>query len=176
MFPFYPYEQGIAPGGTFCVFDVPKVGRFGVSICYDLWFPEVARSLAFLGAEAVFTPSLTNTIDREVELSLARANAAANQSYVVNVNGAGDLGFGRSIVCGPGGEIAHACGSGREIFALELDLDYVARVRERGWNGLGQTLKSIRDSKISFPPYEQGARAPAWDALGALKKPESGII
>jgi len=32
-------------GGTeFCVFDVPEVGRFGLSICYDMWFPEKPRA------------------------------------------------------------------------------------------------------------------------------------
>ncbi|MCB1940612.1 MAG: carbon-nitrogen hydrolase family protein, partial [Candidatus Accumulibacter sp.] len=37
MFPFLPYEMGIKPGTEFCVFDVPNIGRFGVSICYDMW-------------------------------------------------------------------------------------------------------------------------------------------
>ena len=35
MYPFLPYEQGVAAGNEVCVFDVPDVGRFGVSICYD---------------------------------------------------------------------------------------------------------------------------------------------
>ena len=35
MFPFLPYETGVQAGSEFCVFDVPDVGRFGVSICYD---------------------------------------------------------------------------------------------------------------------------------------------
>ncbi len=43
MFPFLPYEAGIAAGTEFCVFDVPDVGRFGLSICYDMWFPETTR-------------------------------------------------------------------------------------------------------------------------------------
>src|SRR6516164_3150798 len=38
MFPFQPYETGVKPGVEFVVFDVPKVGRFGISICYDMWF------------------------------------------------------------------------------------------------------------------------------------------
>ena len=37
MFPFRPYEQDAAAGAEFCVFDVPGVGRFGLSICYDIW-------------------------------------------------------------------------------------------------------------------------------------------
>ncbi|MBI1329721.1 MAG: carbon-nitrogen hydrolase family protein [Alphaproteobacteria bacterium] len=170
MYPFYPYEEGVTPGDAFGVFDVPGVGRFGLSICYDIWFPEITRTLAFQGVEVVINPSLTNTIDREVELSIVRANAAMNQCYVFNVNCAGDLGFGRSIVCGPGGEVMYQAGTSREIFALELDLDLAARVRERGWHGLGQVLKSFRDNKIQFPPYAEGARSETFEALGPLEK------
>ena len=173
MFPFYPYEEGVTGGDRLCVFDVPGVGRFGLSICYDIWFPEITRSLAFMGADVVINPSLTNTVDRDAELALVRASAASNQCYVFNVNGAGKLGWGRSIVCGPGGEILYQAQANQELFALELDLDYVARVRERGWNGLGQVLKSFRDHPIAWPAYAPGAQSAALDALGPLKKPES---
>lgn len=173
LFPFYPYEQGVSPGNSFCVFEVPGVGKLGLSICYDIWFPEVTRTLVFEGAEIVINPSLTNTIDRDAELAIVRASAAMNQCFVFNVNGAGDLGLGRSIVCGPGGEVMYQAGAGREIFALELDLDYLTQVRERGWHGLGQVLKSWRDSTLRYPPYEKGARSPAFETLGALEKPRS---
>ena len=63
---------------------------------------------------------------------------------------------------------------GREVFALELDFDNVARARERGWHGLGQALKSFRDSAVSFPPYAPGARSAALDKLGPLELPGSG--
>ncbi len=175
MFPFTPYEQGVTGGNTFCTFDVPGAGRFGLSICYDIWFGETTRTLVWQGAEILINPSLTNTIDRDVELSIARAAAATNQCYVFNVNGAGKQGFGRSIVCGPGGEILHQAGSGREIMAFELDLDVVAQVRERGWHGLGQPLKSFRDNEVAFPPYARGAHSPALDALGPLAVPKSHL-
>jgi predicted amidohydrolase len=172
MFPFVPYEKDIAPGDGFCVFDIAGAGRFGLTICYDIWFPETTRTLAWMGAEVLINPSLTNTIDRDVELAIARASAATNQCYVVNVNGAGRQGFGRSIACGPGGEVMHQAGSGREVFAVELDLDSVTRVRERGWHGLGQPLKSFRDREMQFPPYAKGARSPSLDALGPLELPK----
>ena len=70
MFPFQPYEQGIEPGHEFLTFDVPGVGRFGLSVCYDMWFPETSRTLAALGAEVILHPTLTDTIDRDVELSI----------------------------------------------------------------------------------------------------------
>ena len=60
-----------------------------------------------------------------------------------------------------------------QVIALDLDLDYVRRVRRRGWHGIAQTLKSFRDGPRSFPPYEAGARSPYLDDLGALEKPQA---
>lgn len=171
VYPFLPYERGVLGGSTCTVFDVPGVARFGVSICYDMWFPETTRTLASLGAEVILHPSLTNTIDRDVEISIARASAATNQAYFIDVNCAGRLGFGRSCAFGPGGELLHQAGAAREIIALELDLDYVRRVRERGWNGLCQTLKSFRDTPVSFPAYAGGQALPGLASLGPLALP-----
>ena len=72
-FPWRPYEPYL-PGDRFVVFDLP-VGRIGVSICYDAWFPEVARHLAWMGAEVIVNPTQTTTCDRDQEVVLARANA-----------------------------------------------------------------------------------------------------
>jgi predicted amidohydrolase len=63
MFPFYPYETGVTQV-HYCVFDVPNVARFGVSICYDMWFPETIRTLVTMGA-VILHPTLTGTIDRK---------------------------------------------------------------------------------------------------------------
>ncbi len=172
MFPFLPYEQGVAAGGEFVTFDVPNVGRFGVSICYDMWFPETTRTLAFQGAEVIIHPTMTNTIDRDAELAIARASAAQNQLYFIDINVAGRLGFGRSIAYGPGGELLHAAGTGHEAIALELNFEHVRHVRERGWNGIGQTLKSFRDTPIDYPQYRSGARkSPSLESLGRLERP-----
>jgi predicted amidohydrolase len=173
MYPFLPYEQGVTPGTEPVVFDVPGVGRFGLSICYDMWFPETTRTLAWMGAEVILHPSLTNTIDREAEKAISRATAAINQCYFLDLNGAGDLGFGRSAFYGPGGEVIWEAGENREVIALDLDLDYVRRVRRRGWHGIGQTLKSFREGPRSFPPYQAGARSPYLDDLGPLEKPQA---
>lgn len=83
MFPFLPFEEGVVPGDEFVVFDVPGIGRFGCTICYDIWFPEVCRTLAAMGAEVILRPTLTNTIDRDMELTIVKAMAAVNQAYVV---------------------------------------------------------------------------------------------
>jgi hypothetical protein len=97
------------------------------------------------------------------------------QCYFVDLNVVG-MGGGRSGVYGPGGEVIHQAGAGAEIIPVELDLDTVNRVRERGWHGLGQVLKSFRDADLSFEPYSQGARAsPAFAALGPMRYPVQGL-
>jgi len=172
IFPFRPYEAGITPGKEFVTFDVPDVGRFGVLICYDMWFPETTRSLVSEGAEFILHPTMTNSIDRDAELAIARANAAMNQCYLMDINVAGDYGVGRSIVCGPGGEVIHEAGSGREVILIDVNLDHVRQVRERGWHGTGQTLKSFRDSDMSYPIYQDGGNKTDYlKSLGPLKKP-----
>lgn len=174
IYPFLPYEQGVTAGDEFVVFDIPGAGRFGLSICYDMWFPETTRTLTWMGAEVIIHPGMTNTIDREAELAIARASAVTNQVFFVDINTAGSLGVGLSGVFGPGGEVIHQAGAGHEVIAVELDLDQVTRVRERGWHGLGQPLKSLRDNPIEFPPYREGfAASPAFAGLGPLEKPRS---
>lgn len=175
MYPFLPYEQDVAAGSQSIVFDVPSKGRLGISICYDMWFPETTRALAWMGAEVILHPVMTNTIDRDVELAMARSAAATNQCYVFDINVAGRLGYGRSLIAGPGGEIIHQAGAEREIIPIEVDFDYVRRVRERGWQGLGQVLKSYRDGGHSFPQYASSAASAALNRLGPLEKPQGDV-
>ena len=171
MFPFRPYEADIAPGREFAVFDVPDVGRFGVSICYDMWFPETTRQLVSLGAEVILHPTLTDTIDRDVELPIARASAAINQCYFFDVNGVGDGGTGRSTVIDPSGNVLYEAGRGAEMIPIEIDLDRVRRERARGVRGLGQTLKSFRDRPVDFPVYQRSAPTESYlQSLGPLTK------
>ena len=66
------------------------------------------------------------------------------------------------------GRLIHEAGAGREIFPLRLDLDYVRDVRANGWQGLGQPLKSFRDSAVQFPPYTTGYGSEALQALGPM--------
>lgn len=168
LFPWLPYENGVTPGDKCTVFDVPGVGRFGVSICYDMWFPETVRTMAWMGAEIILHPNLTSSIDRDVEIAMIRAHAAMNHVYFFDVNAAGPLGVGLSCVAGPGGEIIHQAGKSREIIPLKLDIDYLRDVRKNGWHNLGQPLKSFRDSRVQFPPYRDGYASDALRALGPL--------
>jgi len=175
VFPFRPYEAETRPGDRFFVFDVPEVGRFGISICYDMWFPETSRALAAMGAEVILHPSMTTTIDRDVEVAMARATAAQNQCYVIDINGAGDAGNGRSVFVGPAGDVLHESGTAEELVPMEIDLDRVRRERETGLRGLGQPLKSFRDARVRFPLYEGSEEAREYlESLGPLLRPERG--
>jgi len=174
MYPFLPYEKGVKSGTEFVVFDVPEVGRFGVSICYDGWIPETTRALAWKGAEIIIHPTMTGTIDRAQELIIAQASAITNQCYFVDVNNAGLLGNGRSIIVGPEGEIIHQSGEVGEQIPFTIDLNRVREVRRSGTLRLGQILKSFRDTPIDFPCYRgKYQESPSMAALGPLAMPHS---
>ena len=134
---------------------MPRLGAAGMMICYDGWFPEVARSLAMRGAEVILHPTLTTTPDREEELVMARANAIANQCYVINVNASVEIGGGRSIGVDPEGRVLFEGGSGEEFFSEVLDLDRVATVRDRGTRGMNRLLWQLQEHgpKAADPNY-----------------------
>ena len=175
MFPFRPYERETAAGREFCVFDVAGIGRFGLSICYDIWFPETTRTLTSMGAEVLLHPVLTGTIDRDVELSIARATAAQFQCYVVDINGLGAGGIGRSCVVDPSGTVLYQAGGHEEIIPLEIDLELVRRQREIGIHGLGQVLKSFRDREVELSVYDRSSSVDCYlNSLGPLQMPARG--
>lgn len=175
LFPFRPYEEDVESGTEFLVWDVPDVGRFAVSICYDLWFPETARTVAAMGAEVILHPTLTGTIDRDVELAIVRATAAQNQCFIFGINGFGDCGNGRSIIVGPAGEVLYEGQSASEMIPFEIDLERVRRSREVGLRGLGQQLKSFRERSVDFAVYgPEGRNWPYLHSLGPLQKPDRG--
>jgi predicted amidohydrolase len=155
IFPWRPYEI-FTPGDRFEVFDVPGIGRFGFSICYDAWFPEVSRQLAWLGAEVIINPVQTTTSDRAQELVLARANAIVNQVFVVSVNAAAPLGVGRSLITDPEGRVrVTADDPSPAVLTDVLDLDEVSRVREFGTAGLNRMWDQFTtaDTPLELPLY-----------------------
>lgn len=159
LFPWKPYEIS-NPGDAFTVFDIPGVGRFGLMICYDGWVPEIARTLAWMGAEVILQPTLTRTSDREQEIVLARANAITNQLFVVNPNYGRLFGTGRSVIVDPEGRIIAQAGSGEEFLTLMVDLDMVTTTREYGTVGLNPLWKQLRDfPPPEFPTYRDGFAA-----------------
>ncbi|SPH18041.1 (R)-stereoselective amidase [Defluviimonas aquaemixtae] len=175
MFPFRPYESEVEAGTEFCIFDVPSVGRFGLSICYDIWFPETTRQLTSAGVEVLLHPVLTGTTDRDAELAITRATAAQFQSYIIDVNGLGAGGVGRSLVVDPAATVLHQSAGQEDMFPIEIDIDQVRRQRETGFKGLGQVLKSFRDRSVDFSVYDRASAADAYlKTLGPLEIPRQG--
>jgi formamidase len=153
VFPWQPRETS-APGDAFVTFDIPEVGRVGLSICYDGSFPETCRQLAWMGAEVVLQPTLTTTSDRYQELVMARANAIFNQFYVVSLNAGSPAGLGRSVIVDPEGLVRLEAGDGDEVLTDVLDLDAVTRVREYGTAGVSRLWEQAQRSLS--PPFPLG--------------------
>lgn len=168
LFPFRPFEAGVEGGTEFLVFDIPDVGRFGLSICYDIWFPEVMRTLSSMGAEVLIHPVLTGSTDREAELAIVQATAVMFQCYVIDVNGLDAGGNGRSLVADPSGRVVYQAGQIPEIFPVMIDLGLVRQARHDGANGLGQVLKSWRDRTADFTVYRDGSTADYLKSLGDI--------
>ncbi|MDJ0378212.1 carbon-nitrogen hydrolase family protein [Cryobacterium sp. PH31-L1] len=155
IFPWRPYEP-YEPGDRFVVFDAPGIGRFGLSICYDSWFPEVTRHLAWMGAEVVLNVVKTTTPDRAQEVVLAQANSIVNQTFTVSVNCARPLGQGRSLLVDPEGvTLTESTGDDAVVLVHTLDLDQVTRVREHGTAGTNRMWEQFlpTDAPLELPLY-----------------------
>lgn len=156
IFPWRPFEP-LAPGDRFVTFDIPDVGRVGLCICYDLWFPEVIRHLAWMGAELVIVPTQTPARDRDQELILTRANAIQNQVFVLSANAAAPVGTGQSILADPEGLVRFQAPSESPAFIPDvIDMDAVRRVREFGTCGLNRMWSQFvpGDAPLPLPLYD----------------------
>ncbi|MCD1587252.1 carbon-nitrogen hydrolase family protein [Halomonas sp. IOP_14] len=155
-FPWRPYEP-YQPGDRFEVFEVPGIGRVGLAICYDIWFPEMVRQLAWLGAEVIINQVATTTCDRAQEQILVQANAIFNQVYMVSANSAAPAGEGQSLIVDPEGRIrARMSGATPGILTDVLNLEEVERVRTFGTAGLNRMWSQFRDDDpvLELPMYE----------------------
>ncbi len=113
-----------------------------------------------MGAEVILQPTYTRTNDRELELVLTRANAIANQVYVVSPNYGGLMGTGRSTVVDPEGHVLTSGGSGEEYLNQVLDLDHVEAVRQHGTYGMIRMWQQLRDAPPPpMPAYREGFAA-----------------
>lgn len=150
--PFEPYQ----PGNEFVVFDVPGVGRVGLAICYDIWFPEVVRQLAWMGADIIINQAATITCDRAQEQTLVQANAIFNQVYMVSANRAEPDGMGQSLIVDPEGHVrAHMPGATAGTLTDVLNTDEVQRVRTFGTAGVNRMWSQFRkgDPVLELPMY-----------------------
>jgi N-carbamoylputrescine amidase len=126
-------------------------GVIGVGICWDQWFPEVARVFALEGAQILFYPSaIGSEPDRpgyssaEAWRTVIRSHAIANGIFVAAVNRVGvedEMTFyGESFVADPFGEILVRAAAEEEVLIADLDL---GRIRE-----LRDLLHFLRDRRI----------------------------
>lgn len=158
-FYFAPGDLGFEPIDT-------SVGRLGVLICWDQWFPEAARIMALKGAEILIYPTaiggLQDESSQEVEryleawVTMQRSHAIANGVPVVSINRVGFEGaldsrtndsggitfWGNSFACDSMGQILCRAGDLDEIITLEVDLNKQAQIRKM-W-------PFMRDRRIDF--------------------------
>ncbi len=145
-FYFTPGDLGFHPIET-------SVGKLGVLVCWDQWYPEAARLMALAGAELLIYPTAIGweSTDTEEEkqrqldawVTLQRGHAVANGLPVVAVNRTGfepdPSGFtngihfwGNSFVCGPQGEFLYRADSEEVVSIIEIDKQRTENVR-RWW-------------------------------------------
>ena len=127
-------SKSIAPGDDVVVAET-EIGGIGLSICYDLRFPELYRRLVRAGAEVLLAPSAftfpTGAAHWEV---LCRARATENQCYLVapDQTGTSPHGFadyGESLIVDPWGRVLARASEGEGVITAEIDRAYLARVR-----------------------------------------------
>ena len=151
-----PHDPGFhekfyfAPGDTgFHAFDT-RVGRIGVLICWDQWFPEAARLLALDGAELLLYPTAIAWLDGESEaenarqreswITVQRGHAIANGVFVATTNRVGQEGqlsfYGSSFVCDPQGQmLAQAPTDAEDLLLVDCPLERIETQR-REWSFL----------------------------------------
>ncbi len=125
-------EKYITAGKEPCTFELDGV-NCGLIICYDLRFPELARTLALAGAKIMFVPSEWPHPRLNHWRTLLVARAIENQMYVAGCNRVGKKGdtafFGHSMLVDPWGEIVAEGGEEEGVIYAEIDLAKVEEVR-----------------------------------------------
>jgi len=128
-------ESDTRAPGTDVVTVRTALGTLGLSICYDLRFPELYRALVRAGAQVLLVPSAftfpTGSAHWEV---LCRARAIESQCWLIapDQTGRSPHGFadwGDSLVVDPWGRVVARAGDGEGLALAEIDLGYLARVR-----------------------------------------------
>ncbi|EKN4606688.1 TPA: N-carbamoylputrescine amidase [Vibrio parahaemolyticus] len=143
--PGYSEKYYFSPGDTGFKVWQTKFGKFGAGICWDQWFPELARSLALHGAEAIFYPTAIGSEPQDPTLDsrdhwqrTMQGHSAANLVPVIASNRVGievDDGiettfYGSSFITDhTGAKIAEASREGETIIYAEIDLAATAKAR-----------------------------------------------
>ena len=133
--------------------------RIGMSVCYDLRFPELYRAYADSGAELITVPSaFTAATGRDHWEPLLRARAIENQAFVlaanqVGVHADGSRSYGRSMIVDPWGVVLAQAPDGETVAIADLDMEQLHRVRA--------SLPALRHRR----PDAYGASAPSPDGM-----------
>jgi predicted amidohydrolase len=132
-------SRAVRPGDTLVAADLPLTGagtaRIGMTICYDLRFPELYRALVKAGAQILAVPSaFTERTGKDHWEVLLRARAIENLAYViapaqVGVHGRGRASHGHALVADPWGAVIAQVADGEGLAVAELDLDRQDRLR-----------------------------------------------
>jgi len=139
--PGYQEKFYFRPGDTgFRTWSTLK-GRIGVGICWDQWFPEAARAMALMGADALLYPTAIGAEPQDAGLDTAarwrrgmQGHAVANVIPVVAANRIGDEGgqvfYGTSFITDETGEIVSDFGRTEEgVLVTSFDLDKIEQAR-----------------------------------------------
>ncbi|MDR2527692.1 MAG: carbon-nitrogen hydrolase family protein [Synergistaceae bacterium] len=124
------------PGSEIVVFD-SDFGRMGLSICYDMRFPELYRLLTLKGAKVLFVPALYMLYTgKDHWETVLRTRAIENQCYVVapdqiGVKTNGAHAYGRSLVIDPWGNVVAKASDKECVLVTEIDMGLVDAVREQ---------------------------------------------
>jgi N-carbamoylputrescine amidase len=144
--PGYQEKYYFTPGDTGFKVWQTRFGKIGAAICWDQWFPESARAMALMGAEALLYPTAIGTepppappVDsRDHWRRVMQGHAGANYVPLVASNRIGKENgrasemtfYGSSFVAGPTGELAAELGRAEEGVAVAtFDLDEIAKMR-----------------------------------------------
>ena len=133
----YHESKGYRPGDTAVLARTPW-GGFGLSICYDLRFPALYRTLAQAGARILVVPSAFAQLTGEAHWHvLLRARAIETGCFVIAAaqtgvhSGSGRKTYGHSLIVDPWGQVILDAGQLPGLHFLELDLTDVDKVRAR---------------------------------------------
>jgi deaminated glutathione amidase len=130
----YRESEHETPGGEIVVSATDDGVELGMSICYDLRFPELYRILALRGARVLLVPAaFTLATTRDHWETLLRARAIENQAFVVAANQIGQFvpgrAGGRSMIVDPWGVVLAQAQDAVGVITAELDLARLAEIR-----------------------------------------------
>ncbi|WP_419420867.1 carbon-nitrogen hydrolase family protein [Legionella sp. D16C41] len=132
----YLESATVEPGDELVVIDTP-VGRIGLSVCYDVRFPELYRQLEKKGAQLFVVPSAFTAVTGRAHWEvLLRSRAIENLCYVLapNQGGLHENGrqtYGHSMIIHPWGEILAQLSSDPGIIKATIDLEQLEQLRQR---------------------------------------------